>query len=302
MSRPSRSLRLTRDGGVVACGAALLLFAGFWAANNLLLLIAAPLCALLVLSLGLGWWNLRRITVERALPRELYAGREAFGRLIVANGRRWAATDLVLYDVGTTAHGAIGRVAGRAARPVRTGWRFAERGVNELTAVRVLSRWPFALSEHAVVLAVPGQAVAYPRPIPSPLAARPWSGALGAEPDAAGHGTGDFLGLRPYRPGDSPRRVHWPTSARIGSLLVSERAGETEVSVEVVVRPHTGPLWERELSVAAGEVLRALHTGRKVGLALPAVDGHPARRLPPGSGEAWRRTLLEALALLPRRE
>jgi uncharacterized protein (DUF58 family) len=97
--------------------------------------------------------------------------------------------------------------------------------------------------------------------------------------------------------------VHWPTTARAGELIVAERAGEAEVSVEVEVRDvGRGALWERELSRATGEVQRALQLGRRVGLRLPAIDASPGRWLPPTSGGAWRRALLEVLGRMPRRD
>jgi uncharacterized protein (DUF58 family) len=292
--------RFTRDGWVVLGGAALLTFVGFWSANNLLLLVASPLAALAGLSVPLGWANLRGLRIARGLPSELYAGREAGGRLVLENPRRTTAHALSIADEGTTARAEVERIGGRATLTVRARWRFAERGAVDLASIEVRSLWPFGLTEHTRRWDAPAQLVVYARPLPSSVEARHWSGAVGAEPDEAGHGTGDFLGLRPYREGDPPRRVHWPTSARVGAPMVAERAGETEASVEVVVHPRTSARWERELSVATGEVLRAVQLGRKVGLVLPPIGERPGRRMEPGSGEAWRRALLESIALLPR--
>jgi uncharacterized protein (DUF58 family) len=39
---------------------------------------------------------------------------------------------------------------------------------------------------------------------------------------------GEFVGVREYRPGDSPRHVHWRSTARAGQLVVKEFAAETE--------------------------------------------------------------------------
>ena len=42
-------------------------------------------------------------------------------------------------------------------------------------------------------------------------------------------------GARPYRPGDSRRRVHWPATAHSGELMVREMEGPTAEPVAVVV-------------------------------------------------------------------
>lgn len=46
---------------------------------------------------------------------------------------------------------------------------------------------------------------------------------------------GEFLGVREYRPGDSPRHVHWRSTARVGRLVVKEFAEETQPGLTVVV-------------------------------------------------------------------
>jgi uncharacterized protein (DUF58 family) len=123
----------------------------------------------------------------------------------------------------------------------------------------------------------------------------------GLDPDASGVGAGDFVGLRAYRDGDPPHAVHWPTTARTGTPYVVERAGEADLAVEVEVHPAPTPAaWERELSVAVGEVERAFAAGRRVGLRIPAVGEELPRRLHPAAGGIWRRALLETLACLPR--
>ena len=292
--------RPTRDGGIAVAGGVALLVVGAFSGNNLLYLVAAPIWAVLLVAVPLGWWNLRGLQVRRVLPTELYAGREASGKLLVRNARRrLGAHGITVVDEGTGAVGRAEQIDTGAVAAIGARWRFGDRGPARLTGVVLSSRWPFGLAEHQVRLPLAADLVVYPRPLPA--SSRPlWGSGLGAEEEGQGQGAGEFLGLRAYRTGDPPRTVHWPTTARLGVLQVVERAGETESSVEVEVRPASGASWERELSRACGEIHRALHLGRKVGLVLPAVADVPARALPPAVGGTWRRTLLEALALLPR--
>jgi len=45
----------------------------------------------------------------------------------------------------------------------------------------------------------------------------------------------EFIGLRDYRRGDPPRRIHWPSSARHRRLLVKEFQDERTTEVNIVV-------------------------------------------------------------------
>ena len=45
---------------------------------------------------------------------------------------------------------------------------------------------------------------------------------------------GDVLGTRPFRNGDSLRRIHWPQTARTGTLVVCERQAPASSAVRIV--------------------------------------------------------------------
>lgn len=62
------------------------------------------------------------------------------------------------------------------------------------------------------------------------------SGSQGATALSRRNGTwGDLRSLREYAPGDDPRSVHWPTTARLGRLVVREHAQEASQSLRVLL-------------------------------------------------------------------
>lgn len=77
---------------------------------------------------------------------------------------------------------------------------------------------------------------------------------------------GDMLGTRPFRPGDSLRRVHWVQTARYDRLIVCERQASTSSSLEVDLdaepAAHCGfgrdSSWEWSIRIAAS-LCRAYH-------------------------------------------
>ena len=77
---------------------------------------------------------------------------------------------------------------------------------------------------------------------------------------------GDMLGTRPFRPGDSLRRVHWAQTARYDRLIVCERQASASSSLEVDLdadpAAHCGhgrdSSWEWSIRIAAS-LCRAYH-------------------------------------------
>ena len=278
--------------GATALGAVAL-----WSGNNVLVLIAAPLWAVLVLAAVVGARNVRRLSIERRWPTELVAGRAGRGALVVVRARG-SSHGLSIREEGTPSEASVVRVRGLTTVPFT--WRFAERGTRRVMGFAVTSTWPFGLFEHTVRVPCPDEILVGVRPHPAEPDSTTRVGE-GQSGEQGRMGTGDLVGLRAYAEGDALRRVHWPTSARVGSPMVVERAHDEQrtVIVQVEIRS-TGPSWERELSRAAGRIQRAVRCGGQVGLAVPAVGSAEAATWAPRAGEVWRRHLLDVLARMPR--
>jgi uncharacterized protein (DUF58 family) len=108
-----------------------------------------------------------------------------------------------------------------------------------------------------------------------------------------------FHGLRGYRPGDSPRSIHWRTSARRGELMVREfedLPGDDLTLVVEAVGP-AGPELEDVISLAATVCWEwCRQTGDRLAL---AVAGAEPRVVAGVTGRALGLQMLECLALEP---
>lgn len=92
----------------------------------------------------------------------------------------------------------------------------------------------------------------------------------GGEPDERAVGPrvpvveafGEFLALRDYESGDDPRRVHWPSSARRGELLVrvdeAAAPGRAVMLLDTRVAVHDEASFERAIEIAAS-IATSLH-------------------------------------------
>lgn len=265
--------------------------------NNLLLAAASLLIALLLADLALGELNVAGVEVRRLLPDELFAGRAAWGSLEVQN--RWrlvAVRQLVVREVpsGSMEVGDLTLGPGATER-VPVAWRAHERGSLRLGRVEVWSTFPLGLVRHARVHDEPVEVLVFPLPL---------GGRRGRLEEGAGHedrrdvrrdGRGELVGLRPYRPGDPLRQVHWKVTARVGRFMVAERDAEGGGRAWVTVTPEEleGEGREPALQMACGAVLDHLSEGRAVGLRVGV------RALPAGRGLAHRKRLLAALARAP---
>jgi uncharacterized protein (DUF58 family) len=106
-------------------------------------------------------------------------------------------------------------------------------------------------------------------PIPHSRGDDPTAGA--PRPAAVGPSGEDFYGLRPYQLGDDLRRVHWPSTARTGELVVRQLElpwqGRDTVLLDVRDGTHSELSLEVGVSAAASILLASFRNGALVRLA-----------------------------------
>ncbi len=132
-------------------------------------------------------------------------------------------------------------------------------------------------------------------------AARSFKSADGQGTPSNMYGEEEYYGIREYRPGDNPRRIHWRRSARTGQLIVREMSSSQAVQLWCVLNTWTRQddnkthhRLESAISCAATVICDLLERGVKVGL---ICNGDPLVVLPPAGGRGHRPRLLRELAL-----
>jgi len=110
-------------------------------------------------------------------------------------------------------------------------------------------------------------------------------------------------GVRAYVPGDSPKWIHWPTTARQGSLFVrlfdSMPSGDwwlfLDLDEQVQVGQDAASTEEHGIILAASLADRGLRSRRAVGL---VTHGQEFVWLPPQSNDYQRQEIMRALAFI----
>jgi uncharacterized protein (DUF58 family) len=108
----------------------------------------------------------------------------------------------------------------------------------------------------------------------------------------------EFHGLRQFRPGDSPRWIHWRTSARTGELFVREFDHGTHHDLLLMVEPFAASAESAEVDAAVSLAATicwawSKESGDRIVL---AIGGPEPQMLTYGESQAAVFTLLEGLA------
>lgn len=167
-----------------------------------------------------------------------------------------------------------------------------ERGRHPVPRLRLETRFPLGIWRAWTWWQPALRVLVYPKPEP-PGAGLPARMAVSGTGQAKGGGEQDLAALRPWRAGDSPRRIAWKAMARIASedLIVREYEGGElgELTLDWDQLP-AGWDDERRLSRMTRWVLDADTLGVRYAMALPGVA------IAPDAGPAHRERCLESLA------
>jgi uncharacterized protein (DUF58 family) len=277
----------TRAG--LAFGALLffMLLAGLNYGNSLALFLTFLLSGFALVGMQLCHRNLLGATLLAARAPPVFAG--AAGSLQLTLGNAAAQPRLQL-------EGAAGAAAAATDVPASAEQRLdlplapRARGAWHLERVKLATAHPFGLFRAWTWVHTPLQLLVYPQPqgsLPMPAAPgrRPGKHAEGSS------GADEWLTLRPFRVGDSPRQVDWKAYAREAPLLVKEYAPPGSQPRIFDYQRLTDPDPEARLSQLARWIVDAEARGEPYGLALPGLA------LAPEHGPEQRHRCLMALAL-----
>ncbi|MBI4200392.1 MAG: DUF58 domain-containing protein [Chloroflexi bacterium] len=266
--------------------------------------------ALAMVGSGLwAWLNLRwlEVRVERR-ARQVEVGGQLVERMTVRNKgwlpKPWLEvrelTDMPGHEPGMTVS-----LGGGAFRSWRTVAPCRRRGSYTLGPVRVATGDPLGLFRLEASFCDTQRLVVLPAVVPLPAfvlpaADLPGEGPLRARPH---HVTPHAATVREYAPGDSVKKVHWPTTARLTRLMVKEfDPGFTsdvwvlvDMQERVQVQDGSDATDELAVTIAASVSRRLLNLRLSVGL---AASGSRFALLPPDRTEGHFGQLLETLAQL----
>jgi hypothetical protein len=251
---PNQQLRWTREGGFYLAVWSLLLLVGLYQQINLILLIAGLAAGPVVASVLASASMLRRLRVSRRVPAYVFSGEPLRLEYTLQNDRRWtSALALHLQDELTPVDRSIAGAGGMQTRVFfprvpalgreRIRWEgpSPSRGRYQFRALDLATRSPFGLFERRVTLNSPDELIVYPA---IGHLTRRWH-IIHREATEARRGQRhdratahqEYHGLRDYRPGDSPRWIHWRTSARLGQPMVKEFEQQHEQDLAVLIDP-----------------------------------------------------------------
>lgn len=259
---------LTRSGWLAAAGAAAAVAAGRMFGLVELFMVGAGLAALLGLAVARVALTRLQLEVGRQLsPRRVHAGQPARVELGVANRGDRPTPVLRLHDPVTGTQGATVLLAPvQDGLTVRSAYRLPteRRGLIAIGPLSVVVADPFGLAQVRADAAPRTELTVLPRvddilPPPASGGDEPLAGVR--QTTLAASAGDDFAALREYVVGDDLRRVHWPSSARHGELLVRQDEvhwqGRTTVVLDTRARTHHGDSFELAVSAAASIVSAA---------------------------------------------
>ena len=278
----------TRTGLGFAGLLIVMLIAGLNYANSLALVGTFSLMSFALVAMNLCHRNLLGVRITSATTLSAFAGDDAVVELTLDND-----TSLDRYSLTAAVSGRKAEVialgSNESAR-LRLAVTTQRRGRLKLERVRIDTDFPFGLFRAWVWLHLPLQITVYPR---ARGERRTPPGAAGRDPDqgSAQIGVDEWIGLRPFRDGDSPRQVDWKAYARAHPLLVKEYRGGASETLQFDLSQTPGVALDRRLEQLALWVCDAEARGARYGLMLAA------RAIPQDRGAAHRHRCLEALAL-----
>lgn len=284
--------------GVLLCGVLVAAACGI-VVHPRVFVLAAGLLAVAAVGVAWPWLSLRGVRAELGFDRDRTGEGEEVGVLAtVTNPLPWPAAGLeIAGNCGLSAR--LASVPSRSRIGARLTFVPPIRGEYPDPDCRLQTAFPFGLRSASRRVVPSARLTVWPKtfpvgPIPPFDSEESFSGTASRSKPGS---TGEVAGVRPYRRGDSLRRMHWGQTAKRGRPIVCELESVARPRVLLILdadpAAHTlgtdGTL-EWAIRVAASLARGWLAEGGQVGF----VRG--VTKIPPASGGSQSIRILDALA------
>ncbi|MBD1400927.1 DUF58 domain-containing protein [Pelovirga terrestris] len=237
-----------------------------------------------------GHRNLHHLELRLLPSADLFAATPGALRIRISNRQRYVPLYLLQVGIGEDKV-IVPTLAAGGSEVIDMALTMERRGMQPAPKIQVLSCFPVNFFVRSFDYDPARTLLVYPRPLPTPLPMNQDARGFAREEQITmPGGDGDLRSIEDYRPGDSPRAIHWKLSARhdvLKTKLLNRQAAATRV---INPEQFDGPLEER-LGRCAYLVNRCLQQQCAVGLVIGA------KRIAPGLGRSHQVRLLKELAL-----
>jgi uncharacterized protein (DUF58 family) len=279
----------TRGWAAVVAGLGLWIAARVMGSSDLHMLAAGILALPLIAALYVRWSRVR-LSIRRHLsPVRVFAGGRATERITVENLGHLTTPFLLLED-------AVPATLGRPARLVvagvpprnhqETSYSLAcrSRGKYRLGPLAIFISDPFGLARTRIQAGGRNDLVVFPQIEELDVSGLLSQGAGAGESTARQlhRSAAEFYTMREYVTGDDLRRIHWPSVARTGQLMIRQDEATRRSTATVfldnrlnVLGPRGSAAFERAVSVAGSLGVAFSRAGFSVQLATADGPGHP---------------------------
>lgn len=290
--RPELSKRLNRSniyivpskaGGGFLLVFGIIIFAAINYQNNSLYLLAFSMLAIYLLSILATFDNLNGLEIRRASAELVQQGDRVRFNISLMQTRRANTQSVVLAHEQQSIDIPL---VNDQPLSVSIDDKTQPRGISQLGRFRLETRFPFGMTRAWCYADVKAKCYVYPAPSSVDLRT---GGGESHQQNNRRIESDEFVNIRPWQPGESPKRILWPAYARTQELLSLEHEYLSPSPVWLDYDQLEGPK-ETRLSQLAYWVLQYSHTEQPFALKLPN------KMLPVSTGEIAKLHALTALA------
>jgi uncharacterized protein (DUF58 family) len=283
----------TRYGVIYGLLLLLLLIGSINYGNNLAFFLTFLLAGLGIVAMLHTWRNLVGLKLTPGTNNPVFTGQSASFEIHLTNSRNSERPNIKLQisklisatvDLDKNSRGSL-----------KLSQQSERRGLLPLNRLTVSTSYPLGLLRAWSYVDLEATCLVYPHPASN----RPPATNSDYDRSSSGDkgvGVDDFVGIRAYRPGDTPKQIHWKALASEHGLQTKQFGGDRADRIWLEWQSMPGTATEERLSRICRGVLDACDHEQEFGLRIPGTE------ISPNHGQTHRHQCLAALAMYEETE